>query len=143
MVSDRGEKTSIQSRIDSIASEMYATLAEAFPICCASDEFIFFPQATRMEPDWSVWDDLSPDRVEDVCRRLSGWESGLEGLARSLRREDGDMDTLIDAEILVRMSRTLREQLREVKSQRNQPTFALTVVTAGLIQALEAGEKLY
>ena len=139
-----GNSTDIQSQIETIANEMYRTLADAFPICCASDEFTFFPQAVRDDPDWSVWDDLSPDRVDGVCRGLSAWEAQLGGLADAAEESGGDLDTRIDAESLIRASRTVREQLQDVRNHENQPTFILTVATTGLIQALdEDGEDAW
>ncbi|UCF29798.1 MAG: DUF885 family protein [bacterium] len=139
MESDWGEKTTIRAGINAIAGEMYATLASTFPVCCASDEFTFFPQAIRDEPDWSVWDDFSPDRVEEVCARLSGWEAGLEDLERRGGDRGEDFDSRVDAQVLFRCARALREQLREVRWHEKQPTFILTVVTTGILQAMEAG----
>jgi len=63
------EKT---SSLQDLTLELYAFLARRFPVCCWSDEFVFFPQAVEEEMDWSRWDDFSPGSVEDAVTSL-GW----------------------------------------------------------------------
>ncbi|MDF1524709.1 MAG: DUF885 family protein [bacterium] len=125
------------SSLQDLAFELYAFLARRFPVCCWSDEFVFFPQAVQEETDWSRWDDLSPESVEDVVTSL-GW----------FRRRLGDFATSENAgvhgeralvSVLVWVTRTLEEQFTLVKTHATQPTFALTVATVGLVQALQSG----
>jgi hypothetical protein len=46
------------STVQDLAQELYSYLARRFPVCCWSDEFVFFPQALEENTDYSVWDDL-------------------------------------------------------------------------------------
>jgi uncharacterized protein (DUF885 family) len=116
---------------------MYSTLARAFPVCCASDEFYYFPQIVLDDADWSVWDDFSPERIGEVTSDLAHWETALDGLLST----GPELDTQIDIDLLLHSARTLREQLQEVRFHRNQPTFQLTVATVGLIQAMDSPDE--
>ncbi|NOY86195.1 MAG: DUF885 domain-containing protein [Deltaproteobacteria bacterium] len=130
------EPGGIAASVKTLADEMYGLLARTFPVCCYSDEFYFFPQVVPDEPDWRLWDDFSPERVEDVSRKLARWELELE----ALNSGDAHPQDLIDVSLLSHLAITLREQLEEVRFHRTQPTFHLTIATVGLLQAIESGE---
>lgn len=127
------------SPLQDLAQELYAFLARRFPICCWSDEFVFFPQAVEGMTDWSLWDDLSPGSVEDAVSSL-----------RLFRGRMGEFRSYVDdvpcaegalASVLAWVTQTLEEQFTLVRTHATQPTFALTVATVGLVQALQSGEK--
>ncbi len=61
-----GNTEEAQAAVEKIASQMYSTLARAFPVCCASDEFYYFPQIHLDDADWSAWDDFSPERINEI-----------------------------------------------------------------------------
>jgi len=113
---------------------MFEALARAFPVACASDEFFYFPQVRLPEPQWSTWDSLSPETVEEFARQLSAWEDGLDRLAL----EQTDPEAHIDIALLKKFARTLREQLAEVRAWQSQPTFYLTLACIGLAEALKS-----
>ena len=50
--------------IDAIGSRIMTDLALRFPVCMASDEFHFFPQARARAFDWSCWDDFTRSALE-------------------------------------------------------------------------------
>jgi hypothetical protein len=112
------------------AKEFYDAMARAFPVCCVSDEFYYFPQVLPAERDWSAWDDFSAAAVSGFAGRLAGWEEAAE------REPDS-----IDRSALLHSLRTLREQLTAVALHRRQPTWHLTVAAAGLLEALDSGEE--
>lgn len=122
--------------LQEITEQAYAMLAAAFPVCTSSDEFYFFPQVVQENKDWCAWDDFSERRVAAAADTLRGHESDLTRLVF----EDLADDDLIDGELLLQVLRTLREQLTEVGAHRSQPTFHLTVLAAGLAEALAASE---
>ncbi|MHC4489346.1 MAG: hypothetical protein ACYSW7_09275, partial [Planctomycetota bacterium] len=138
MVERQGKISETALALKNLANETFAYLYRCFPVCCESDEFYYFPQIAPENPDWSLWDDFSPDRVQDVERRLSRFEADLSALSGSA----GDPDAEIDLEILKRTSKTLREQLIEIRFQADQPTFYLTVACVGLAAALEVPEPV-
>ena len=121
--------------IQDLAESLYSSLARRFPICCWSDEFVFFPQAVEKEMDWSRWDDLSPGSVEDAVTSL-GWFRRRLGEIAGSDNEGMDGERAL-ASVLVWVTRTLEEQFTLVKTHATQPTFALTVATVGLVQALQ------
>ena len=51
------------------AGDIFDSLAAQFPICMASDEFHFFPQAKARKSDWSRWDDFSTESLANAIRR--------------------------------------------------------------------------
>ena len=120
-----------------LAGEVFDSLAEQFPICMASDEFHFFPQARARAFDWSRWDDFSPTGLADVIGKLTRWEHDLCHQPRQSTPSARD----IDVAMLCRVIRTLRDQLARVKVHETQPTFFLTIVGIGLAEALEAGSQ--
>ena len=125
--------------IQSIAQELYSYLAQRFPICCWSDEFVFFPQAVEDNTDWSLWDDLSPGSVEDAVSNLRLFRGRLSKL-QDLDDDDTGSERPL-ASLLEWVTRTLEEQFTLVRTHATQPTFPLTVATVGLVQALQSGEE--
>lgn len=120
--------------LKAISTEMFIALAQNFPITCASDEFYYFPQVKNESPDWSLWDCFTPQNIAGFGQRLSRWEKELTPLKRS----EENQATQIDRAILCRLSRTLREQLLEVKTWQTQPSFYLMIATIGLADALSS-----
>jgi hypothetical protein len=123
--------------LGSIAEDLFAYLGKTFPVCCASDEFFYFPQVVPPLGVRPCWDDFSPEKIEEVKRRLSSAERDI-GL---LSGPPDDRDFPIDAETLLRAARTLREQLDEVRFHETQPTFHLTVLCTGLSSSLENSDR--
>lgn len=126
-----------RENIHNLARELFAFLARRFPICCASDEFTFFPQALDEEGEGLVWDDLSPESVEDAVRALRGFSTRLSNLKNRNEGTASGNDAL--ASLLAWVTRNLEEQFTLVRTHATQPTFTLTVATVGLVQALEGG----
>jgi hypothetical protein len=126
------------SPLQDIILEFYTYLARRFPVCCWSDEFVFFPQAVGDRTDWSLWDDLSPGSVEDAVVNLRWFRGRLSEFRNSENCDTGGGRELVS--VMVWVIRNLEEQLTLVKTHATQPTFALTVATVGLIQALQSGE---
>jgi len=119
--------------VQTIADRIFETLAKRFPVCSASDEFHYFPQVQAQKHSWSAWDDFSQEAIEDIAGELSIWEEDLSRLAK----KHPDKDTLIDISMLIRVARTLRKELTEVRFQQTQPTFYLTIASIGLTEALD------
>ena len=122
--------------LELLAERAYASIASAFPVCACSDEFYFFPQVVQEDKHWNAWDDFSAQKVAAVADVLRGYEGDLAQLAV----EDMSFDDQIDFDLLLQVLRTLREQLAEVGPHRSQPTFHLTVLAAGLAEALASPE---
>ena len=115
--------------------DIFDSLAKRFPVCMASDEFHFFPQARAGAFDWSAWDDFSRDSLTETMAQLNDWEQQLD----SQSRHASSFDQKVDSAMVCRALRTLREQFELVRPQEIQPTFYLTIMGIGLAEALEAG----
>ena len=126
------------SSLEAIAERTYAMIASVFPVCAGSDEFYFFPQVVQEEKDWRVWDDFSVQTVGAAADFMRGSERDLSRLLI----DDLSEDNQVDAELLLQLLRTLREQLVDVGPHRSQPSFHLTVLAAGLAEALASTEPL-
>jgi hypothetical protein len=122
--------------IESVGNRMFRSIAESFPIACASDEFYFFPHIKLSEPQWKIWDQFSDESVEETTGFLSSCEKEL----KELNEERMDIEEQIDIRILIKFARTLREQLSFFKLWKIQPTFYLTIVCKGLEEALYSKE---
>ncbi|MDH3383464.1 MAG: DUF885 domain-containing protein [Deltaproteobacteria bacterium] len=118
--------------LPTIAEGLFGYLGKAFPVCCGSDEFYFFPQVIPQPDSWLGWDDFSPGKIEEVKNRLSLAETEIGLVSRNTE----DPDLLADAETLGRMVSTLREQLGEVRFHQTQPTFHLTILCTALASSL-------
>jgi len=126
------------STVQDLAQELYSYLARRFPVCCWSDEFVFFPQALEENTDYSVWDDLSPDSVKDAVDHLRRFRGRLgESVCSGGVDADGEQSL---SGLLNWVTRNLEEQFTHVRTHATQPTFALTAATMGLIQALQSGK---
>lgn len=124
-------------QIEVIADSAYKAIASAFPVCSFSDEFYFFPQVVLPNRDWRVWDDFSESRVASIAGDLQGFERDL----LAVDSEGMSTDDLIDVELMQQVLKTLREQLSMVTPHQSQPTFHLTVLAAGLAEALASSDS--
>ncbi len=125
--------------LDTIADDIFQTLAGFFPVCLSSDEFHYFPQIKAEQHDWGKWDDFSADAVQEVVRKLAAWERSLKLWPES----DPRSGTAMDISMLLRTFAALREQLDLVRPHESQPTWYLTIAGIGLAEALEAGEHAW
>lgn len=127
----------MNSDISVLAEEIFDALAIQFPVCMASDEFHFFPQARPKTFDWAQWDDFSAPALDNAIIKLRGWEKKLdwfEALPLSI-------DEAIDARMLKQVVQTLGDQLAFARVVDTQPTFYLTIVGIGLAEAFEQGPE--
>ena len=129
---DTGEARA-NDELASLAGGVFDCLGNAFPVCCLSDEFHYFPQIVPPQGGWTGWDDFTPDKISEVTTRLSL----AERAAGEISRKTGDARIHADAETIGRMARTLREQLSEVRFHETQPTFHMTVLCTGLAASLK------
>jgi uncharacterized protein (DUF885 family) len=119
------------------AGDIFDSLAAQFPVCMASDEFHFFPQAKAKRFDWSRWDDFSKEALANAIEQLTQWDRELaQHPLPPLSSAHA-----IEADMLRRVIQTLRDQLELVRVHENQPTFYLTIVGIGLAEAFEAGSQ--
>jgi len=128
----------IRDDVELLATELYSFLAQRFPVCCASDEFTFFPQAVNENPDWNAWDDFSPDAVSEAVIRLNSYEDRLVEVSKALH--DAFSPSSVNVRMLSRVIRTLIEQLDKIGTHTFQPTFYLTIATVGLIHAMDTDD---
>ena len=71
MVMSSNNNTESSSAVNAVAERALNRLVAQFPVCLASDEFHFFPQMASQEPDWSQWDDFSPDAVIELVQKIA------------------------------------------------------------------------
>ena len=124
------------SDLEALCKKIFDRLARTFPVACASDEFFYFPQVTLPDPEWETWDGFSKETVTQFVRQMSAWEEELQ--QRSVHTADSDVQ--MDITLLKKITRTLIEQLSEVRVWQCQPSFYLTLVCIGLAEAVASGD---
>jgi len=133
---DTGEHR-LNESLTSIAEGVFECLGKTFPVCCWSDEFHYFPQIIPPQGLWTGWDNFTPEKIREATAQLASAERAIGLIAK----ETDDFDILIDAQILTRMVRTLREQLVEVRFHETQPTFHLTIMCTALAASLGDSDR--
>ena len=141
---------------EQISTRILDSLVKTFPVACASDEFYFFPHMAGTEATRGSWDDFSAESVKGIIHKISDSISELNQLAspgnnkvdpiRDLEPRqaglnyitfsDDNKDILAEKNMLVLFLNNLRDQLGELELWRKQPSFYLTLMNAGLAQAL-------
>ncbi len=121
--------------VQSIARDFFSILAGRFPVCCSSDEFVFFPQALPESGNKREWDNLTPGAVQDTAGEFRVLKNRIAGLDE--REGDPAERSRENASLLLWVMEVLEEQLLTVGHQLSQPTFLLTLVSVGFVQALE------
>jgi hypothetical protein len=130
---------------DTLAETVFDALARQFPVCTASDEFHFFPQVQVDDRDWTRWDDFSAAAISAAIAEMTVWEERLVPIVDEPRVSGAAplSEVVIDAAMLLRLIRTLRSQLAQVRPHETQPSFYLTIAGIGLAEALEAGPAAF
>jgi uncharacterized protein (DUF885 family) len=119
---------------ESIADNIFRSIAQTFPVACASDEFFYFPHIKLTDPDWSAWDLFSSETIADMTERLSSWESEVDQVSA----DQHDISRQIDLALLKKFISTIKEQLSVVRFWEIKPTFYLSIACIGLAEALES-----
>jgi hypothetical protein len=132
---DTASPTTSANGLASLADEIFNGLAHQFPVCMASDEFHYFPQYRAEAFRWRHWDDFSPPAMDRMTGQLALWERRLGPYAG----DRPNTPQTVDAAMLLRVVRTLREQFALARVHEIQPTFYLTIVGIGLAEAIETG----
>ena len=128
------------SGIESVSLEILETLSTRFPVCMSSDEFHFFPQALAAHPDWTRWDRLGSDDIEETTADIRRW---ADTLRRTVRTPAATPAERIEVAMLLQVLTTVDQQFTEVGVQKKQPTFYLTIASIGLAEALVAGPEAF
>ncbi len=129
------------SCVDNIGSSIFQVIAKNFSIAAASDEFYYFPQIQLRRSKGNVWDNYSSEAVAAVVKKLSAAEREL-GILSGRKPDLGSLDLgiRIERSLLQKMTRTLIEQLTEVRAWESQPTFHLTIACIGMAQAMVSND---
>ncbi len=126
-----------RSFVEKSGLKIFETAARYFPVASASDEFYYFPQ---VHPDSLIsmsWDCFREDVISDVVQKLSAGEHELDRPALTDPETTPlDPQTRVDRSLLQKLSRTLIEQLTEVRAWETQPTLHLTIACVGMAEAM-------
>jgi len=120
--------------IEKTASGILSSLAKTFPVACASDEFYYFPHIATDHIQDSTWDDFSPASVSKVITNLAEVLSML----KSIEIPATELDLQTDRNVLLHFLTTLQDHLGEHLTWKKQPSFYLTLMNIGLVQAMRS-----
>ena len=127
------------AQVNAVAGEIYAVLADLFPICLSSDEFHFFPHFKSEQYEMGQWDDFSENGIRSFMTHAPQWRQRLD----DLRADPSATVPNLDIDLLTRVLITMEEQLRLVQPQMTQPTFYLTILSIGLAESLEQSRDAF
>ena len=132
-------KTATTDQLDTIADDIFETIARYFPVAATSDEFYYFPQVKIDNSRWRYWDQFTENAVDAAVKELQAGLIKLSQLAKDVARKPlADVDAAVDISLLRKATRTLVEQLTQVCAWKTQPTWHLTIACIGMAEALES-----
>jgi hypothetical protein len=115
-----------------LAATYFDYLAERFPVMCASDEFDFLPRAENASKYYDKLDKLDAVAIEEVIDKLKQFQKGFT----LPKEEDGDLDTLIDLNLLQANATGILIELDNKRSWQYNPLLYLKIAFIGLDHAL-------
>jgi len=128
---------STRQTFEQISRKIFVTLLKTFPVACASDEFYFFPHIADPSINSVTWDDFSTGSIKGIIREISESIRELD----QLTIPDVDEDGLADKNMLALFLNNLHDQLSELELWKKQPSFYLTLLNSGLVQAANQEDK--
>jgi hypothetical protein len=128
-----------QSAEENIGLQLFEIVARDFPVASTSDEFYFFPQVRPESLIRNFWDRFNKDAISDTTRKLSAVERRVAVLTSGdPQPASPDPETRIDLSLVQRVTRTLIEQLTEIRAWETQPTLHLTIACIGMAEAMDS-----
>jgi hypothetical protein len=115
-----------------LAATYFDYLAERFPVMCASDEFDFLPRAENASKYYDKLDKLDAVAIEEAIDKLKQFQKGFT----LPKEEDGDLDTLIDLNLLQANATGILIELDNKRSWQYNPLLYLKIAFIGLDHAL-------
>jgi hypothetical protein len=128
---------SSRQTFEQISNKIFTKLVRTFPIGCASDEFYFFPHIADSTINSILWDDFSTESIREIIKEISDSLSGLIQLSIP----DDDKKGMADKNMLTLFLNNLRDQLDDLALWKKQPSLYLTILNAGLAQAVNQDNK--
>ena len=123
--------------LENTARQLFDTISRNFPVASASDEFYFFPQVRSERIAGQYWDNFSEDAVSSAVKEVIEAENTMEKhLAEDAGRQLPELELRLDLLLLRKATRTLIEQLTEVRAWETQPTLHLTLACVGMAEAM-------
>jgi hypothetical protein len=128
-----------RSAVENIGLQLFEVVAQNFPVASTSDEFYYFPQ---VQPDCLIrnpWDRFNEDAISDMVKKLSAVERQVAlSIAGDPEPASPDLEARIDLSLVQRVTRTLIEQLTEIRAWETQPTLHLTIACIGMAEAMDS-----
>lgn len=119
-------------KFEEISSGILKSIAQSFPVACASDEFYFFPHIASHEETTASWDDFSAGSVRGMIHEISNSLIELD----NVKIPNDGKGVQAEKNMLVLFLTNLKEQLDDLAIWKKQPSFYLTLMNAGLSQTL-------
>jgi uncharacterized protein (DUF885 family) len=115
-----------------LALTYFDYLSERFPVMCASDEFDFLPRAENASQHYDKLDKLEAASIEETIDELKQFQKGF----KLTNEEAGDLDTLIDFNLLQANAAGILIELDNKRSWQYNPLLYLKIAFIGLDHAL-------
>ena len=119
------------SSLHPLARRYFDHLAQAFPVICASDEFHFMPRAEAAVDQYHRLDSLDRSALAATADSLKSYRSQFQRCGSAAE----DLETQIDAVLMVGSVNGLLAELEQTRSWRHNPLFYLKVAFIGVDHA--------
>ena len=128
-----------RSAVEKIGLQLFEVVARNFPVASTSDEFYYFPQVQPEHLIHNPWDRFNEEAISDMVKKLSAVErQAALSIARDPEPASPDLEARIDLSLVQRVTRTLIEQLTDVRAWETQPTLHLTIACIGMAEAMDS-----
>jgi uncharacterized protein (DUF885 family) len=117
---------------EKLAVNYFDYLSERFPVMCASDEFDFLPRAENASKHYDKLDKLEAIAIKETIDTLKEFQKGFN----RLNDEAGDLDNLIDLNLLRANAAGILIELDTKRSWQYNPLLYLKIAFIGLDHAL-------
>jgi hypothetical protein len=127
------------SAVENLGLQLFEVVARNFPVASTSDEFYYFPQ---VQPEYLIhnpWDRFNEDAISDMVKKLSAVErQAALSIAEDPDPASPDLETRIDLSLVQQVTRTLIEELTDIRAWETQPTLHLTIACIGMAEAMDS-----
>jgi hypothetical protein len=115
-------------QISSIAEDYFRYMARAYPVLCLSDEFYFFPRATKSIQFLHSLDSLDEEKI----RQDIAYVKNLKSLIEKVLSRECDQETYIDAALLQQSMVAYLKAFGEIEIWRIDPSIYLKIIFLGI-----------
>jgi len=119
-----------KAELNNLSEDYFGFMALAYPVMCLSDEFYFFPRASKAIQYINCLDSLDKQKIEQDISYIRALKQSLERLDT-----DGlDLETQIDWQLLRQSMSGFLQEFEKIKIWQHDPNLYLKIIILGIEQ---------